>query len=99
MKSTRKKNIILLLAIKDFLGLRQDVYDAYLRPIAFKEGFAMYPILARPHARGSLRLRSNNPKVLWCTLESLPCTPTWPGYMPGAASGSAPTILRYCSVL
>ncbi len=63
MNSTRRE-FNLLLAIKDFLGLRQDVYDAYLRPIAFKEGFAMYPILARPHARGSLKLRSNNPQVL-----------------------------------
>ncbi len=29
----------------------------------------------------------------------MPCTPSWPGHTPGAASGSAPTIHRYCSVL
>ncbi len=59
----------------------------------------MYPILARPHARGSLRLRSNNPQVLWFTLEALPCTPSWPGLTPGVASSSAPTILRYFLLL
>ncbi len=48
---------------QDFLGIRQDVFDEYLSSIAFTEGFTMYPILARPYARGSLQLRSNNPEA------------------------------------
>jgi len=48
---------------QDFLGIRQDIFEEYLSPIAFTEGFAMYPILSRPFVRGSIRLRTNRSQV------------------------------------
>ena len=49
--------------LKESYGLRKDIGEEFLGPLSTKEGFAMHISLTRPFTRGSLRLRSSDPKV------------------------------------
>lgn len=42
------------------LNLNDQTFDKY-RPIKFKEGFFILPVLLHPYSRGNIRLRSRNP--------------------------------------
>ncbi|ODN02350.1 Glucose dehydrogenase [FAD, quinone] [Orchesella cincta] len=48
-------------SFKDYFGVSQEAWDVFYKPIQFKQGFSIVPVLLRPYSRGYLKLRSTNP--------------------------------------
>ncbi|KAK8741860.1 hypothetical protein OTU49_002431, partial [Cherax quadricarinatus] len=50
------------LFITDIIGFRRDFFHRYFGPIKGQQGFNIGPMLTRPKSRGTVRLRSRNPR-------------------------------------
>ncbi|CAL8111598.1 unnamed protein product [Orchesella dallaii] len=48
-------------SFKDYFGVSQETWDVFYKPIQFKQGFSIVPVLLRPFSKGYLKLRSTNP--------------------------------------
>ncbi|XP_071540783.1 glucose dehydrogenase [FAD, quinone]-like [Panulirus ornatus] len=51
------------LFITDGIGYRRDLFAKHYKSLIGYEGFTIGPMLTRPKSRGSIRLRSRNPRV------------------------------------
>ena len=49
--------------VKKILGLREELYQNFWRPIENKDAWTIMPLLLRPRSRGWVRLASKNPFV------------------------------------
>lgn len=49
-------------SLRQFMGVKDDVWQKYFAPYSMFESFALNPVLLRPKSRGYIRLRSANPR-------------------------------------